>query len=328
MPIVLPSSSPIPAAGTTPLTIISGALRSIGALATGEPVPPDQANDALILLNDMLDQWSNEKLMVFCIQEVIHELTGSQFIYTIGPNGQVGATFTGSISGTVLTVTGISSGALSVGQSISGAAPGTMITSLGTGLGGNGAGALGTYNLNISQIVASVTTSYAVRPLRINSAFVRVVNSISGTLDYPVSVIHVEQYELIGIKTLPGPWPRAVYYQPSEPVGILSYWPNPSQGEMHLFCDTVLNQFQSLNDTVTLPQGFNMALRFNLAMFMMPEYGKADPQQIVMIDGLARSGKALIKRTNMNPPQSVQFDPQLIQRNRKDAGWIMHGGFS
>lgn len=316
---------------TTPLTIISGALRSIGALATGESVPSDQANDALTLFNDMLDQWSNEKMLVFCVQEVIHELTASQFVYTIGPNGNVGSSFTGSIAGSVLTVTALSSGALSVGQVLtgSGISVGTVITSLGTGLGGNGVGALGTYNLNLSQTVGSETiTSSAVRPLRINSAFVRVVNAVSGTLDYPVSVIHLEQYELIGIKTLPGPWPRAVYYQPSEPVGVLNYWPNPSQGEMHLFCDTVLSQFQTLNDTVTLPQGFNMALRFNLAMFLMPEYGKEDPQQIAMIDGLAKSGKALIKRTNMNPPQSVQFDPQLLQRNRKDAGWVLHGGFN
>lgn len=316
---------------TTPLTLISGALRSIGALGSGETPDPSSANDALIMLNDMMDQWSNEKMMVFCTQEVIQELTGGKYIYTIGPNGNVGATFTGSITGTVLTVTALSAGALSVGQIISGTGitMGTAITSYGSATGGNGAGAIGTYNLNLPNTFLSGTiTSYAPRPLRINSAFVRVVNSITGVLDYPVAVIHLEQYELIGIKTLPGPWPRAVYYQPSEPVGVLNYWPNPSQGEVHLFCDTILNQFSSLNDVITLPQGFNMALRFNLAVLLMPEYGKADANQIAMIGRLASQGKAFIKRINMNPPPTVQFDSSLTQRGRKDAGFILHGGFN
>ena len=319
---------------TTPLTLISGALRSIGGATSGDPIPIAEANDAFIMLNDMLDQWSNEKLMVFCVQEAIHELTGSKYIYTIGPGGNVGASFTGSIAGNVLTVTVLGSGALSVGQVLTtvGANPiiaGTAITSLGTAIGGTGVGALGTYYVNQSQTVGSETiTSTHPRPLRINSAFVRVVNSISGTLDYPVAVIHMEQYELIGIKTLPGPWPRAVYYQPSEPVGVLNYWPNPSQGEMHLFCDTILNQFQTLNDTVTLPQGFNMAIRMNLAALLMPEYGKADPNQVELVHQMARAGKSVIKRTNMQPPQTMQLDPMLVQHRAKDASFILHGGFN
>ena len=55
-------------------------------------------------LNRLLDQLSNEGMRLFCKQEVIHELTPAVYIYTIGPGGNVGATFTGSIAGSVLTV--------------------------------------------------------------------------------------------------------------------------------------------------------------------------------------------------------------------------------
>ena len=67
-------------------------------------------------------------------------------------NSTVGASFTASIATTVLTVSAISTGALSVGQTISGAGvtAGTLITSLGTGTGGTG-----TYNISVSQTVAS-----------------------------------------------------------------------------------------------------------------------------------------------------------------------------
>ena len=70
-----------------------------------------------------------------------------------------GAVFTGSLSGTVLTVSAVTSGTIAVGQFLSvypGAAgviaSGTTITSLGTGTGGTG-----TYNVNLSQTVASTT---------------------------------------------------------------------------------------------------------------------------------------------------------------------------
>jgi hypothetical protein len=62
------------------------------------------------------------------------------------------AVFTGSISGTVLTVTSVTSGSLAVNQKIyaDGVAGGRTITSLGTGTGG-----IGTYNLNAGSTAAS-----------------------------------------------------------------------------------------------------------------------------------------------------------------------------
>jgi hypothetical protein len=312
--------------------LINGALRSIGALASGESPDPDTANDALVMLNDMLDQWSNQKMMLFCVQEVIHELTSAKYIYSIGNSAaDVQCVFTGSIAGTVLTVTAITSGALSVGQILTGngVTANTAITSYGTGQGGNGTAAIGTYYVQLSQTISSGTfTSYAPRPLRVNSAIVRITTAIGGTLDYNVRPISVEDYEKIGLKALAGPWPRVVYYQPSEPLGILNYWPNPNQsGEMHLFVDTVLNQFQSLGDTVILPQGANLAIRFSLAELLMPEYGKSDQGQMQMVTAQAAEGRAWVKRMNMQPIQTVSFDPVLMQQKRKDAGWINYGGF-
>jgi hypothetical protein len=307
------------------IDIISGALRSIGAAAAGEPVGPQAATDALSMLNDMLDQWSNERMMIYYVTEIIHNLINPQYQYTIGPGGQVNSTFTGSISGTTLTVTSFTSGAIALGQTLTGAGitAGTKINGFGTGAGG-AINELGTYTVNISQTVASTTiTANYQRPLRINSGFVRV-----ATLDYPVSVITTEQYETIGLKILNGPWPRAVYYQPTEILGNLTYWPIPASGEMHLFADTVLSNFVTINDTVLLPQGFNMALRWNLAWLLAPEYGKSDPQQMAMIKANAQAGKGLIKRTNMTPQTPVQFDTALVGRQgRADAGWILTGGF-
>ena len=68
-----------------------------------------------------------------------------------GEQAQKVAAFTGSISGTTLTVTAVASGKLKVGAAIdTGAAAGTKITALGTGTGGTG-----TYTVSASQTVAS-----------------------------------------------------------------------------------------------------------------------------------------------------------------------------
>jgi hypothetical protein len=317
-----------------PINIITSALRSIGALASGETPDSATATDMLYLLNEMLDQWSNDHLLVFTQQEIIHELTGGQYIYTIGQGGSVGCTVTGTIAGTVLTTTALpTTGAISSGQIVSGSTgtgtltAGTAITSLGTGQGGNASQSIGTYNLNLSSTITSGTiTTYAPRPLKINSALVRIVNSATGTLDYPVSIMAYEEYQSIGIKTLPGPWPRGVYYQPTEPLGVLNYWPNPSQGEMHLYCDTVLNNFATLYDTVTFPQGFQGALHWSLAELAMAEFGRNTPMQVEMVKGQASRARMFIKRTNMHPQMPVMFDPALQQRARRDAGWILSGG--
>ena len=322
-----------------PIDIISRSLKDIGALEAGETPTPEAAQDAFDMMNDMLDQWSNEDMMVFNFTEIIFPVIAGQTQYTIGPNPStanfIGASFTGSISGNILTVTGITSGAIAQGQTLSGAGitAGTKITQFLTGAGGN-VNEVGTYQLNTYQTVASsLITAYYQKPLSVNSAFVRVNTSsngqpiLNGGLDYPISVLSLQEYEMIGLKTLNGPWPKAIYFNPGEDSGNLFVWPNPSQGEMHLFANTLFSRYESLNTPIVLPQGYSMAVRWCLAERLMPMYGKASPTQIQMIMKFASEGKATLKRTNMGPQQVAQYADALLVGRAKDAGWILSGGF-
>lgn len=82
-----------------------------------------------------------------------------------------GAVVTGSISGTTLTVTAVTSGTVALGQMVSGTGvtSGTLITTLGTGTGGTG-----TYGVSISQTASSTTLHCAVGGVALvpNSLFV------------------------------------------------------------------------------------------------------------------------------------------------------------
>lgn len=95
-----------------------------------------------------------------------NDVTVGQKVYALYGTGTIataatgtppaGATVTGSISGTTLTVTAVSSGTLRVGQPISGSGitAGTYITGLGTGNGGTG-----TYTVSASQTATSTTVT-------------------------------------------------------------------------------------------------------------------------------------------------------------------------
>ena len=324
-----------------PIDIISRAMKDIGALASGETPSPEEAQDAFDMLNDLIDQWSNEDMIVFNVTEIIWPVVAGQVQYTIGPNHAspnfIGAQFTGSITGNVLTVTGITSGAVAQGQTLSGTGitDGTKILDELTGAGGN-VNYAGTYLLNTtyaSPVTSTLIQAYYQKPLGIDSAYVRINTTsngqpiVNGGLDYPIAILALDDYNMIGLKTLNGPWPKALYFNPNSDSGNLFLWPNPSQGEVHMFASTLFRNYASINDDINLPQGYSMALRWCLAERLMPMYGKASQTQIAMIIAFAAQGKATLKRTNMKPMQSARFNDALLSSRQKDAGWILTGGF-
>jgi hypothetical protein len=318
-----------------PIDIISRALKDIGALAAGETPTPEEAQDAFDMLNDMLDQWSNEDMMVYNFTEIVFPVVSGQTQYTIGPSGDIGSNFTGSVAGDILTITAVNSGSVTLNQELTGTgiANGTKIISFLTGAGGV-INAPGTYKLNRTMTAASTTiTGFYQKPLGINSAFVRVNTTSNGQpianggLDYPVACIGLDQYELIGLKTLNGPWPKALYYNPGDVLGNIFVWPNPAQGEMHLFTQTIFTRFEDLYETLAIPQGYSMALRWCLAERLLPMFGKTNQTQIAMINAYAGQSKATVKRTNMRPAPVARYDEVITSSKAQDAGWILSGGF-
>jgi hypothetical protein len=97
------------------------------------------------------------------------------------------AVFTGSTSGTTLTVTNVSSGTLAIGQSLYGIGilPETVITALGSGTGG-----AGTYTINRSQTVASESMSSATVGARVTATIAGTLMTVSGVA---TGALHVGQ---------------------------------------------------------------------------------------------------------------------------------------
>lgn len=67
--------------------LIKNSLRLIGALSTGETPSADEAQDGLLALNNLIDSWSNEKLIIHQFVREEFTLTPGTQSYTLGASG-------------------------------------------------------------------------------------------------------------------------------------------------------------------------------------------------------------------------------------------------
>lgn len=74
------------------LDLISSSFRLINVFASGEPIPAADASDALSALNQMIDSWQTERMLIFTLTINEYPLVPGQQVYTLGPGGNFNAT--------------------------------------------------------------------------------------------------------------------------------------------------------------------------------------------------------------------------------------------
>lgn len=93
----------------TALDLMTRALRIIKVYGTGETLSDAEAADGLVALNAMLEDWSNESLMLYVATLDAIPLTPALATYTVGPTGSTVTTRPISIDpGTYLDIAGVS----------------------------------------------------------------------------------------------------------------------------------------------------------------------------------------------------------------------------
>lgn len=71
----------------TALSLLTSALRLIGVLASGEQPDISTANEALVVLDQMIDGWNADRLAIFTTRSDDFALIGGQQNYTMGVGG-------------------------------------------------------------------------------------------------------------------------------------------------------------------------------------------------------------------------------------------------
>jgi hypothetical protein len=145
-----------------------------------------------------------------------------------------------------------------------------------------------------------------VRPISIDSAFVR-----DSSNDLPIALIGEDEYFSISSKAATSVYPTHLYYKADYPEGVIYVYPIPSIiNPLHLIYRKAFTEVSELSDALSLPPGYEMALRYNLAVELAPEFGVTVP---ALVFNRAMKAKALLKTTN-TPDVLMHCDDMIGER--------------
>lgn len=227
--------------------LINGALRLIGVLAVGEDPSAEESNDAFSSLNDMIDTWSNQSLLIFNNSYETLPLVVNQQSYQWGVGA---ADFTSARP-----------------QSIQ--------------------------DINWQQVTATTT------------------------LELPIEILNEDQWAAISIKGITSNIPTRCWLANTYPYATLYLWPKPAvSGNIVVWSWKPLADISALNSTLSLPPGYQRALRYNLALELAPEYGK-NPSELVVSHAI--ESKANLKSMN-NKILLMSCDPATLNK-RSTWNW-------
>ena len=150
------------------------------------------------------------------------------------------------------------------------------------------------------------------RPIRIVDAYVR-----SGSIDYPMVIITDEAYDDITYKKLTG-IPEFLQYTNEFPIAKIRIYTAPSAAyTLFLLSEKELTQFSSLDQTISLPPGFEEAIVYNLAIRLAPDYNETPPPSVVQIakESLGSCKLAVAKVRTMD------YAPKRLAVRNIYTGW-------
>jgi hypothetical protein len=126
-------------------------------------------------------------------------------------------------------------------------------------------------------------------------------------LEVPMHELTEAEYRAIQLKTLSSSWQTDWSYSALVPLGSIFLWPKPTVNRsMAVYLWRQLTTWATVQTNLTLPDGYEEAVVYNLAIRLTPEYGgQASPEVI----DVARSSKSLVMRMNTEIP-TLDLDPR------------------
>lgn len=131
---------------------------------------------------------------------------------------------------------------------------------------------------------------------------------------YGIEVVPRDKWNMYGNTSniVTSDFPDTLFYDNQYPLGIMNFTPWPTIGYTAYWDSYLqLTDFAALNTAVSLPPGYVMAIKYNLACFLHPYFlDEKLPDTIVLA---ASAAKAAIKRSNMRPMVAL-YDGAIVSR--------------
>ena len=169
---------------------------------------------------------------------------------------------------------------------------------------------------NGTYAMATGSTWNIPRPVHIDR--VNFLETATGR-ELPAKLLSEEEYQGIRLKNTTGSWPRWFYNDRAYPISTVTVWPVPTvNNQVVLYTWRQFTSIAALGTTMDYPPGYAAALRYNLAIYLAPEYSRTVTPATA---ALAISTKANIKRVNTQVPL-LFMDEALVQ----GRGWDWQSG--
>lgn len=136
------------------------------------------------------------------------------------------------------------------------------------------------------------------RPIEIERAAIENQSS-TPMIEYPVHICTPEEWAEITDKDTTSEIPTHVYAEGTYPNETINLYPVPTVAhKLVLYSKKELTAIATLDTEISMPPGYDRALKFNLAIDLAPEYGKSVSAEVGMA---AQESKAAIKSKNIKP---------------------------
>ena len=114
--------------------------------------------------------------------------------------------------------------------------------------------------------------------------------------------------------------PAKLYNDANAPLATVALYPYPTENvSLELYSWQALAQFADLVTPVALPDGYEEAVIYNLAVRLAPEYGRALDATVA---ALAIQSKAAIEALNA-PSPAAHLDPAIFGSSRRAGfNWL------
>lgn len=148
--------------------------------------------------------------------------------------------------------------------------------------------------------IGTGATINTIRPLRLIAA-----SCTRNSVAKPATVLYSAQEWVAASKdrSAQGAYAEVVYYNPAYPMGTINIWPAvTSPSFITLYSLKPLTAFGSLGATVTLPDGYERALRFELAGELANEYGRPLGENLARMIADAKTSIIGLNQANLGHP--------------------------
>ena len=286
------------------VNLLTASLRLCQVIGESETATGDQLQNGLDAMSAMCKGWQASGIHVWTEEECTLFLQTGQVLYSLGGSSTDHACLTSGYVQTALSADATASATTITVDSVTGIANGYQIgiqVDAGTNFWTTVSGAPSGTTVTLADALPSVATAGAfvfsygtplMRPLRVYGGRRYIYQPVSGTgaIETPILMMARLDYE-----ALPNRYTSGIvtqfFYDPQQgegaytsPTGQMNVWPSPSNNQfaMRFTAQRPIQDISSLANLPDFPVEWNAALKWNLALELVPEYGVPAEQAAII----------------------------------------------